>query len=89
MVIKEKNGFKKFHWRYIIIDEAHRIKNENSRLSKTMRMFSCNNRRASRARRFRTTSMSCGPLLNLVPLLPEVFGSDGAVRGMVRHGYGR
>jgi len=34
MVIKEKNHFKKFHWRYIIIDEAHRIKNENSLLSK-------------------------------------------------------
>lgn len=34
MVIKEKNFFKKFHWRYIIIDEAHRIKNENSILSK-------------------------------------------------------
>jgi hypothetical protein len=33
MVIKEKNHFKKYHWRYIIIDEAHRIKNENSRLS--------------------------------------------------------
>ena len=30
MVIKEKNHLKKFHWRYIIIDEAHRIKNENS-----------------------------------------------------------
>lgn len=25
MVIKEKNHWKKFHWRYIIIDEAHRI----------------------------------------------------------------
>eukprot|EP00798_Chlamydomonas_sp_ICE-L_P018351 gene18351-24816_t len=34
MVIKEKAHFKKFHWRYIIIDEAHRIKNENSLLSK-------------------------------------------------------
>ena len=34
MVIKEKNHFRKFHWRYIIIDEAHRIKNENSLLSK-------------------------------------------------------
>lgn len=34
MVIKEKNHFKKFHWRYIIIDEAHRIKNENSLLSR-------------------------------------------------------
>lgn len=34
MVIKEKNHFKKFHWRYVIIDEAHRMKNENSMLSK-------------------------------------------------------
>lgn len=33
MVIKEKNHFRRYHWRYIIIDEAHRIKNENSRLS--------------------------------------------------------
>jgi len=30
---QEKAYWKKFHWRYIIIDEAHRIKNENSRLS--------------------------------------------------------
>ena len=39
MVIKEKNFFKKTYWRYIIIDEAHRIKNENSILSRTVRMF--------------------------------------------------
>ena len=32
--VQEKNHFKKFHWRYIIIDEAHRIKNENSILSR-------------------------------------------------------
>jgi hypothetical protein len=31
---REKSHFKKFVWRYIIIDEAHRIKNENSTLSK-------------------------------------------------------
>ncbi len=34
MVIKEKSHFRKIHWRYIIIDEAHRIKNENSILSR-------------------------------------------------------
>ena len=44
MVIREKNALKKFHWRYLIIDEAHRIKNENSRLSMVMRTFACNNR---------------------------------------------
>ena len=31
MVIREKAVFKKFAWRYIIIDEAHRIKNEKSK----------------------------------------------------------
>jgi SWI/SNF-related matrix-associated actin-dependent regulator of chromatin subfamily A member 5 len=34
MVNKEKTHFRKFHWRYVIIDEAHRIKNENSLLSR-------------------------------------------------------
>ena len=34
VVIIEKAAFLKFKWRYIIIDEAHRIKNENSMLSK-------------------------------------------------------
>ena len=42
MVIMEKSALRKFAWRYIIIDEAHRIKNENSLLSKTMRLFSSN-----------------------------------------------
>ncbi|KAK6122620.1 hypothetical protein DH2020_043635 [Rehmannia glutinosa] len=39
MAIKEKSALRRFSWRYIIIDEAHRIKNENSLLSKTMRLF--------------------------------------------------
>jgi hypothetical protein len=33
MVIREKSVFKKFNWRYIVIDEAHRIKNEKSKAS--------------------------------------------------------
>lgn len=32
MVIKEKSLFKKYNWRYIVIDEAHRIKNEKSKV---------------------------------------------------------
>jgi predicted AAA+ superfamily ATPase len=35
---------RRFSWRYIIIDEAHRIKNENSLLSKTMRLYNTNYR---------------------------------------------
>lgn len=44
MAIKEKTTLRRFSWRYIIIDEAHRIKNENSLLSKTMRLYSTNYR---------------------------------------------
>jgi len=39
MILLEKSVFKKFAWHYVIIDEAHRIKNENSMLSQIMRLF--------------------------------------------------
>lgn len=32
MVLREKAMFKKFEWRYLVIDEAHRIKNEKSKV---------------------------------------------------------
>lgn len=32
MVLREKATFKKFNWRYMVIDEAHRIKNEKSKV---------------------------------------------------------
>lgn len=44
MAIKEKNALRRFSWRYVVIDEAHRIKNENSLLSKTMRLYNTNYR---------------------------------------------
>lgn len=36
MVIREKSLFKKFNWRYMVIDEAHRIKNEKSKVENTV-----------------------------------------------------
>ena len=32
MILKEKSMFKKYEWRYLVIDEAHRIKNEKSKV---------------------------------------------------------
>lgn len=32
MILREKATFKKFNWRYMVIDEAHRIKNEKSKV---------------------------------------------------------
>ena len=44
MCIREKSVFKKFNWRYMVIDEAHRIKNEKSKLSEILREFKTANR---------------------------------------------
>ena len=38
-VISEKSAIEKLVWRYVIIDEAHRIKNEQSVLSQAVRLF--------------------------------------------------
>eukprot|EP00884_Botryococcus_braunii_P010359 jgi/Botrbrau1/19324/Bobra.0073s0055.1 len=73
MVIKEKNHFKKFHWRYIIIDEAHRIKNENSILSKVVRMLKTNYRLLITGTPLQNNLHELWALLNF--LLPEVFSS--------------
>lgn len=37
MILREKAAFKKFNWRYMVIDEAHRIKNEKSKVLKNAR----------------------------------------------------
>jgi len=73
MVIKEKNHWKKFHWRYIIIDEAHRIKNENSILSKVVRMLRTNYRLLITGTPLQNNLHELWALLNF--LLPEVFSS--------------
>lgn len=44
MCLLEKSQFRKISWQYIVIDEAHRIKNENSMLSQIVRTFDCRNR---------------------------------------------
>ena len=33
MILREKSVLKKFNWRYLVIDEAHRIKNEKSKVN--------------------------------------------------------
>lgn len=73
MVIKEKNFFKRTYWRYIIIDEAHRIKNENSILSRTVRMFKTSYRLLITGTPLQNNLHELWALLNF--LLPEVFSS--------------
>ncbi|KAJ0398587.1 hypothetical protein P43SY_003193 [Pythium insidiosum] len=44
MCMKEKTALCKFAWRYLIIDEAHRIKNEASQFSQVVRMLDTEHR---------------------------------------------
>ncbi|ONI28405.1 hypothetical protein PRUPE_1G140700 [Prunus persica] len=73
MAIKEKTCLRRFSWRYIIIDEAHRIKNENSLLSKTMRLYNTNFRLLITGTPLQNNLHELWSLLNF--LLPEIFSS--------------
>ncbi|GAM25015.1 hypothetical protein SAMD00019534_081900, partial [Acytostelium subglobosum LB1] len=74
MVIKDKAVFKKFSWRYVIIDEAHRIKNENSVLSKGVRLFNSQFRLLITGTPLQNNLHELWALLNF--LLPDVFSSS-------------
>ncbi|KAG0297169.1 hypothetical protein BGZ98_000685, partial [Dissophora globulifera] len=69
----EKTHLKKFAWQYIVIDEAHRIKNENSQLSQIIRTFSSKNRLLITGTPLQNNLHELWALLNF--LLPDVFSS--------------
>lgn len=74
MCIKEKSVFKKFNWRYMVIDEAHRIKNEKSKLSEILREFKTANRLLLTGTPLQNNLHELWALLNF--LLPDVFNSS-------------
>lgn len=74
MIIKEKAVLKKFTWRYIVIDEAHRIKNEKSKLSEIIREFKSTNRLLLTGTPLQNNLHELWALLNF--LLPDVFNSS-------------
>ncbi|KAF9916163.1 hypothetical protein BX616_004467 [Lobosporangium transversale] len=69
----EKTHLKKFAWQYIVIDEAHRIKNENSQLSQIIRTFNSRNRLLITGTPLQNNLHELWALLNF--LLPDVFSS--------------
>ncbi|EPZ34649.1 hypothetical protein ROZALSC1DRAFT_27044 [Rozella allomycis CSF55] len=71
--ILEKSALKKITWEYIVIDEAHRIKNENSLLSQIVRLFECRNRLLLTGTPLQNNLHELWALLNF--LLPDVFKS--------------
>ena len=75
MAMKEKSMLNKYKWQYIIIDEAHRLKNENSILSQIVRMFSSEIRLLLTGTPLQNNLHELWALLNF--LVPDIF-SDSA-----------
>lgn len=76
MILREKSHLKKFAWEYIIVDEAHRIKNEESSLAQIIREFTSRNRLLITGTPLQNNLHELWALLNF--LLPDVFGESAA-----------
>lgn len=70
----ERRTFEKFAWRYLVIDEAHRLKNEASMFSKTVRGFSTAFRLLLTGTPLQNNLHELWALLNF--LLPDIFSSS-------------
>mmetsp|Transcript_9123 Transcript_9123/g.8154 ORF Transcript_9123/g.8154 Transcript_9123/m.8154 type:complete len:1404 (-) Transcript_9123:63-4274(-) len=70
----EKNAISKLAWRYLIIDEAHRLKNEASQFSQTVRMLNVQHRLLLTGTPLQNNLHELWALLNF--LLPDVFASS-------------
>ncbi|KAK9340080.1 SNF2 family N-terminal domain-containing protein [Lipomyces starkeyi] len=74
MILREKSHLNKFAWEYIIVDEAHRIKNEDSMLSQIIRVFNSRNRLLITGTPLQNNLHELWALLNF--LLPDVFADS-------------
>lgn len=73
MVSIEKWALKKFNWRYLVVDEAHRIKNEKTLLAEILRELKSVNRLLLTGTPLQNNLHELWSLLNF--LLPDVFNS--------------
>ncbi|KAF7684114.1 putative global transcription activator SNF2L1 [Astathelohania contejeani] len=71
MCLSATNILKKIKWSYIIIDEAHRLKNESSMLSKVVRLFESDHRLLLTGTPLQNNVHELWALLNF--LVPELF----------------
>ncbi|OWZ18250.1 hypothetical protein PHMEG_0007693 [Phytophthora megakarya] len=71
VAIIEKSILQKIKWRYLLIDEAHRVKNENSKLSRVVREFKVEHRLLITGTPLQNNLHELWALLNF--LLPDVF----------------
>eukprot|EP01114_Cavostelium_apophysatum_P002760 TRINITY_DN1244_c0_g1_i1.p1 TRINITY_DN1244_c0_g1~~TRINITY_DN1244_c0_g1_i1.p1 ORF type:complete len:1348 (-),score=431.50 TRINITY_DN1244_c0_g1_i1:91-4134(-) len=73
-VMLDKSHLSKIEWNYIIIDEGHRIKNKNSKLSLTLRQYMSRHRLLLTGTPLQNDLGELWALLNF--LLPSIFNSS-------------
>lgn len=74
IVIREKAALKKINWQYVVVDEAHRLKNEDSLLSQIIRTFHSQSRLLITGTPLQNNLHELWALLNF--LLPDVFADS-------------
>lgn len=74
MCLLETHALKKFRWHYVVVDEAHRLKNEKTRLSQTLRQLKTRHRLLLTGTPLQNNLHELWALLNY--LLPDVFDSS-------------
>lgn len=83
MIIRERAVLRKIQWRYLVIDEAHRIKNEKSKLSEIIREFETTNRLLLTGTPLQNNLHELWALLNF--LLPDVFNSSDVSYFLIKY----
>ena len=71
-LLKERGRLSKIPWRYLMIDEAHRIKNEKSSLSLAVRIMNTEHRLLITGTPLQNNLRELFALLNFI--MPDVFG---------------
>eukprot|EP00923_Selenidium_pygospionis_P047189 GHVN01081424.1.p1 GENE.GHVN01081424.1~~GHVN01081424.1.p1 ORF type:complete len:886 (+),score=90.77 GHVN01081424.1:4604-7261(+) len=79
IAIREKCALGRMQWSHIVIDEAHRIKNERSLLSQVTRVFACTSRLLITGTPLQNNLHELWALLNF--LFPQLFHSSDEFEG--------
>uniref|UniRef100_A0A8D2JAP9 Helicase, lymphoid specific n=1 Tax=Varanus komodoensis TaxID=61221 RepID=A0A8D2JAP9_VARKO len=71
IVMRDRNSLQNFYWKYLIVDEGHRIKNMNCRLIRELKRFNTDNKLLLTGTPLQNNLSELWSLLNF--LLPDVF----------------